>query len=175
MFEEGKLADIKIQTADGKEINADKFILTRSPVFDAILNKHDTKEAQEGVIKITDINHDVLTEMIRYMYCDEIPKLNEMALNLLIAGNKYDLPGLVAETENYLKFNITIANFASILITADKLNVIGLKDAAIKFIIENHATTFATAAWKLLKENNVQLGMEVMEKCFQVLYAKMDK
>jgi hypothetical protein len=26
-----------------------------------------------------------------------------------------------------------------------------------------------------LKENNVQLGMEVMEKCFQVLYAKMDK
>jgi hypothetical protein len=174
-FEEGKLAEIKIKTARGKEIIASKYILSRSPVFDAMLNRHDTKEAREGVIKITDINHNVLTEMIRYMYYDEIPKLKEMALDLLVAGNKYDLPGLVAATESYLRCNISIANFATILITADKSNVNGLKDTAIKFIIENNAAVFDTADWKSLKQNHAQLTFEITEKIIQKLYSKKDK
>jgi hypothetical protein len=173
MFEEGKLADIKIKTARGKEIIANKYILSRSPVFDAMLNSHDTKEAREGVIKITDINHDVLTEMIRYMYYDDIPKLKEMALDLLVAGNKYDLPGLVAETENYLIRNISIANFASILVTADKSNINGLKDATINFIIENKSAVYATADWKSLKKNHAQLGFEIAEKCIEKLQAQL--
>jgi hypothetical protein len=135
-----------------------------------MLNRHDTKEAREGVIKITDINHNVLTEMIRYMYYDEIPKLKDMALDLLVAGNKYDLPGLVAATESYLRRNISIANFATILITADKSNVNGLK-----FIIENNAAVFDTADWKSLKQNHAQLTFEITEQIIQKLYSKKDK
>lgn len=175
MFEEGKLADIKIKPAKGKEISASKFVLSRSPVFDAMLNRHDTKEAQEGVIKINDVSHGVLVEMLRYMYTDEVPKLKQMALDLLVAANKYILPGLVTICKNYLMLNITAANFAGILTTADQLDVADLKEASIKFIIEKHDDIFATADWKNLKISNVQLGMEVMERCFQVLYKNMPK
>lgn len=173
-FDAGKLSDITIKTLDDK-IKANRFILSRSPVFDAMLNEHDTKEAQDGEISITDFDHDVVLEMVRYMYCDEIPKLKEMALDLLVASDKYDLPGLGKECENYLMVNVNTGNFSDILVTADKLNYGDLKNAAINFIIENHDIIFSTIAWKSLKDSNMSLGMEVMERCFQALYKKMNK
>jgi speckle-type POZ protein len=140
-----------------------------------MLNEHDTKEARDGVISITDFDHEVVLEMVRFMYCDEIPKLKEMALELLVAGNKYILPGLVRECENYLMVNVSTENFSEILVTADKLNYSDLKNAAINFIIDNHEIIFSTNTWKSLKESNMSLGMEVMERCFQALYKKMNK
>jgi hypothetical protein len=174
MFNEGKLADIKIKTADGKEIEANKFILTRSPVFDAMLNSHDTKEAQEGVIEITDIGHEVMVEMVRYMYSDEIPKLKEIALELIVAGNKYDLPGLVDKIEYYLKHNITAENFVQILIVADKLTLADLKDVIVSFVSDNTAV-FTSDVWKEFKNEGTheKLRSEVMEKSLLNLHQKM--
>lgn len=169
------MADIIIKTVGHKEIKANRFILSRSPVFDAMLNDYDTKEAQNHEILIEDCDHDVIYEMVRFMYNDQIPKIKEMALDLLVAGNKYILPGLVKECENYLMVNVNSSNFSDILVIADQLNYGNLKNAAIKFIIENHDVVFVTSAWRSLKESNMSLGMEVMERCFQALYKKMNK
>jgi hypothetical protein len=175
MFDSKKLADVIIITKGRNEIKASNFILSRSEVFDAMLNVHDTKEAREKTIVIKDVDYHVMSEMIRYMYTDEVPKMNEMALNLMIAANKYNLPGLVSRCENYLKTNITVENFGNIIVVADTLNITELKEVAIQFIIDNHEKIFDTNMWKTLKLNHVQLGMEVMERCFLVLHKKMNK
>lgn len=165
MFMTEKLADITI-IANGKKkkINAHNFVLSRSKVFNAMLNEHDTKEAQEGVIEIADIDHDVLVEMIRYMYTDEIPKLKEMACKLLLAANKYDLQGLANECGNYLIKNVAVESFAEVLVTADSLDIPQLKATAIDFVIENRKDIFTCDGWKRLKKNHIQLAMEVLEK-----------
>ncbi len=164
MFETEKFTDMKIKTSEeGKEINTHKIFLARSPVFEAMLN-HDTKEIQENVIKITDFDHEIVEEMVRYLHTDEVPKLKELALELLVIGNKYDLPGLVRICKNFLKENITEINFASILITADQLEIADLKDTAFEFIINNHKAVFANADWKSLKKGHMELGMEVLEQ-----------
>jgi speckle-type POZ protein len=164
MYATEKLADITIITSDKKEIKAHNFVLSRSPVFDAMLNVHDTQESQQGTISITDIDHDVLVEMIRYMYTDEIPKIKDMGCKLLLAADKYDLQGLASECGNYLIKNVAVESFAEVLITADNLEIPQLKDAAIDFVIKNRKDIFTCEGWKRLKKNHIELAMEVLEK-----------
>ena len=114
---------------------AHTFILSRSEVFDAMLNKHDTKEARIRVIEIEDIDHDVLVEMIRYLYSDKALRSKENALKLLIAANKYEVFGLEAKCVDFLINNVDLESFAEILVVADQLNIQCLKDAYSVFFI----------------------------------------
>lgn len=164
MFKSGKLADVIVKTKNGKEIKVHNYVLSRSDVFDAMLNKHDTKEAQTKNIKILDIKHDILVEMIRFLYCDEIPKVKEMALELLVAADKYNIQGLYNDCVLYLWENVSMENYSQVLETADQLNIDSLKDRAIDYIIDNRKEVFALETWKQLKKDNVQLAMEVIEK-----------
>lgn len=151
-------------TKNKKKIKAHNFILSRSKVFDAMLNKHDTKEAQNSTIEIIDIDYDVLVEMIRYMYTDEIPKLELMACKLLLAADKYDLPGLGNECGSFLIKNVAFETFADVLVAADALRLPQLKEVTIDFVINNRKKIFTSESWKNLKNSNMNLAMEVMEK-----------
>jgi speckle-type POZ protein len=164
MFESGKFADVVIKTKDEKEIKAHNFFLSSSDDFDAMLNKHDTKEAQQKVIEVTDIDHDVLFEMIRFLYCDEAPMIKEMALDLLVAADKYNVQGLINECVMFLLQNVNTENYSQILVTADQLRIECLKDEAIDYIIENREEILPSETWKKIKKENVQLAMEVIEK-----------
>lgn len=164
-FDTGKLVDTTIKTADGNEIKANKFILSRSPVFDAMLNRHDTKEAQESLIEITDINYEVLKEMIRYMYSDEILKLKEMALDLMIAANKYALPGLFEICKEYLKKNITNEGMATVLTYAHNLKIDDLEKA----IMEHNDIVLASDEWQFFEKNHIEIALKVIKHCFHAL------
>jgi hypothetical protein len=168
LFDADKFADITIKTADGKEIKASKNILSRSPVFDAMLNSHDMKEAQEGVIEINDIDHDDMSEMIRYMYTDQVPKLKEIAVGLMIAANKYNLPGLFKICTGYLKANLSIENLVDVFIHADALELEDLEMAAIEFMISNSDEVFESAKWKELKTNNLSFAAKILERVIKV-------
>lgn len=163
MFETGKLADITI-IAEGKEIKAHNFILSRSSVFNAMLNTHDTKEAREKVIKIEDIEYGVLVEMLRYMYTDQIPKMKEMACGLLVTANKYDLPELAKLCYNFLIRNVNVDTFAEVLIVADQLELQELKSIAMDFFKDNRQEILSSEEWEQLKEDNHKLAIEVLEK-----------
>jgi speckle-type POZ protein len=133
LFMSAKLADIVIMTKDG-EFGVHKNIISRSDVFECMLYGT-TNEAQSGVIRIEDINHDVLVEMCRFLYYDEIPKIQTLALELLVAADKYMVSDLAVKCCQYLMVNITTENFLNILTTAYQLNKEALREAAIDFII----------------------------------------
>lgn len=135
LFESELDADIKIITKT-KSFHAHKIILKRSSVLKAMLSI-DMKEAKEGIILINDIEYDVLYEMVRYLYYDEVKRMDELALDLLVAADKYDIPKLLHECKTYLKTNVRRENFGKILITIDKIyGVDDLKRIIINFITE---------------------------------------
>ena len=101
--------------------------------------------------------------MVRYLYTDKVPKIEEMALDLLIAGNKYDISGLVSQCEIYLAERLSIESFAEILIVADRLKIYKLKNAAMQFVVDNVKTIFASDGWKCIKEKNMSLAKEIMK------------
>ncbi|KAG5671289.1 hypothetical protein PVAND_001494 [Polypedilum vanderplanki] len=162
LFETGNHADITIQS-NGKEFKVHKLILMRSEVFEKMLTGP-TKEAQSGIIVIKDFDYDVIAEMCRFLYYDEIPKIQTLALPLMIAADKYMIDDLANKCENFLLKNITIENFHDVLVIADQLDKNILREAAIDFIIENCKIIFSSENWKNLKKNNMELAMLVTEK-----------
>lgn len=164
LFDTGKYADITIKIKGKKDIRAHNSILSRSNVFDSMLNRYECKESRDRIIHIKDVDHDVMHEMIRFLYYDEIPRMNELAVKLLIASNRYEIPKLESECKDYLMENVSIENFAEVLVASNMLGIADLKDTAIDFIIENRKLIFGSDGWKELKEGHNMLAWEVVEK-----------
>lgn len=66
------------------------FLKARSAVFAAMF-EHDMVESMLNRVVITDIDHEVLKEMLNFMYTGKTPNLNKMAQGLLAAADKVKL------------------------------------------------------------------------------------
>ena len=88
LLESGIHSDI-ILVVKGKEFPVHKAILSaRSPVFAAMFEHEDTKEANEGKVEITDILDDVFQELLNYTYTSRIPIKEQLTPELLSAADK---------------------------------------------------------------------------------------
>ena len=87
LLKSGHLADV-VMLVEGKKLAAHKcFLSARSPVFAAMF-LHDTKENQQSQIEITDVDTDVLQEVLRFIYTSKAENLELLALDLMIAAEK---------------------------------------------------------------------------------------
>lgn len=164
---ENKLhADVTL-VADGQEFLGHKCILaSRSKVFAAMF-EHQMQENQTNIVNITNINADVLKEMLQYIYTGKVSDLNKMAIDLYAASDQYDLKYLQNMCEVEMSKNITVENAVEILLTADLYNSKCLKDIAIKYINTNAARVVKTEAWQNMAISHGHLLTE--------LYLKLSK
>lgn len=63
------------------------YITARSPVFAAMF-EHEMEERKKNRVDITDVDHEVLREMLRFIYTGRAPNLDKMADDLLAAADK---------------------------------------------------------------------------------------
>lgn len=74
-----------------KKIILNKFIiLARSPVFSAMF-EHEMEESKQNRVMISDVEHEVLKEMLRFIYTGKAPNLDKMADDLLAAADKVNI------------------------------------------------------------------------------------
>lgn len=50
--------------------------------------EHEMEERKRNRVDITDVDHEVLREMLRFIYTDRAPNLDKMADDLLAAADK---------------------------------------------------------------------------------------
>lgn len=87
LFESQKFSDV-ILSVSGREYYAHKAILAaRSPVFAAMF-EHEMEEKKQNRVEITDMEHDVLKEMLKFIYSGKVSLLEKMADDLLAAADK---------------------------------------------------------------------------------------
>lgn len=87
LLETGNFSDMALKNNNIK-IPVHKAILAaRSPVFAAMF-QHDLEENKQGFVSITDLDIDVLREMLRFIYTGKVTKLDTMADSLLAAADK---------------------------------------------------------------------------------------
>uniref|UniRef100_A0A1A9W5K7 BTB domain-containing protein n=1 Tax=Glossina brevipalpis TaxID=37001 RepID=A0A1A9W5K7_9MUSC len=136
LLDNGKLSDVTFFVGD-REVQAHKALLifctTRSDVFAAMF-QHDMEESQINRIVVSDIDYDVLKEMLKFIYTDKAPNLDEMAHDLLAAADKYALENLKVMCEETLCTKISAENAAETLILADLHSATQLKAHAMDFI-----------------------------------------
>lgn len=87
LFDNERFSDVSL-AVNGREFQAHKAILAaRSPVFAAMF-EHEMEERKQNRVAITDVDDEVLKEMLRFIYTGKAPNLEKMADDLLAAADK---------------------------------------------------------------------------------------
>lgn len=87
LFDNERFSDVSL-AVNGHEFQAHKAILAaRSPVFAAMF-EHEMEERKQNRVAITDVDDEVLKEMLRFIYTGKAPNLEKMADDLLAAADK---------------------------------------------------------------------------------------
>ncbi|KAH7979804.1 hypothetical protein HPB49_011115 [Dermacentor silvarum] len=165
LFESRKFSDV-VMSANGREFYVHKAILAaRSPVFAAMF-EHEMQEKNQSRVEITDMDHEVLREMLRFIYTGQAPNLDNMADDLLAAADKYALGRLKVMCEEALWSKLSVDTAADVLSLADRHCAEQLKSRAIDFINDRHATHVAeTVGWK----NMIHRQPHLIAEAFQAL------
>lgn len=75
--------------------------------------------------------------MLEYIYCDQVLLNDELALELLIAANRYLLGRLKILCEQYLSQRLSVKNIVDIINAAEMHEADLLKECALTFMITN--------------------------------------
>ena len=145
-----------------QEFMVHKVILaSQSPVFKKMFEV-DMKEKRSGVVDISDLSLSAASDLVSFLYTGFSPNVSTLAMELLNAAKKYELPRLYTICENELKMKIQVSNVVDTLILADLYGASSLKLACLKFIHLNLVGVQKTSQWRDLQEQSVLL-MEILE------------
>ncbi|XP_055357177.1 BTB/POZ domain-containing protein 2-like [Paramacrobiotus metropolitanus] len=115
IFGKDILSDVtcRIQPLDSPsvDIKAHKLLLAMgSAVFETMFYGV-MKEAGASVVKITDMDSETFSNVLRYIYYDQIGPFNKStAFSTLYAAEKYGIPVLKNACEQYVKENVSADN-----------------------------------------------------------------
>ncbi|KAH9375753.1 hypothetical protein HPB48_014637 [Haemaphysalis longicornis] len=145
----------------GRELRAHKNILVaRCPVF-ASMFEHEMTESIQNRVDITDIDHEVFREMLRFIYTGRAPDIDKFPMDLLVAADKYALERLKAMCERAVTSSLSEDNAAEVLVFSDMHSAHQLKAQALKYICAHASDVKKTAGWKNMLSGNPALALEV--------------
>ena len=121
MFEEEKFTDFELRCRDGDILKCHKFVLvSRSPVFHAMLS-NDMKEAKQGFAEVPDFDSDVMKEVLRYMYCNNIEENEDSYESLIFAAEKYQLAKLTDICIDHMIRILSLVNVLDITVISNRI------------------------------------------------------
>lgn len=142
---------------------------SRSPVFAAMF-AHEFTEVETASVEINDMSPDALRELLRFLYTDKVENANVYAKELLMAANKYDIPGLKLLAEEALCENINYETILDVAKFAHKHNGNEAKDFAINCIVLHFSAIIKRPEWDEFVRDNLPLLVDIHRK----LGAKLD-
>lgn len=149
LFENQAFSDVTL-VCGKREFKMHKAILAaRSCVFAAMF-EHRMLEGQSNRVHVTDLDEEVLQELLRFIYTGQTLCIERMSDLLLAASDKYALDRLKALCEEALCSNLDVENVADTLILADLHSARQLKCQAIEFINTHAIEVIDTRGWKTM-------------------------
>ena len=150
----------------GQQFQAHKTILiARSPVFAAMFD-HPLKEKMMGIVDVPDIEPNVFEELLHYIYTGQVPskQMDEVAVELLAAAEKYLLDKLKKACGNTLLYRMSPESCIKLLLLRDENNpAYYLKEKAVEYIRQFRGQVMKTASWKKVAKENPALVVSIME------------
>uniref|UniRef100_A0AAY4D454 MATH domain-containing protein n=1 Tax=Denticeps clupeoides TaxID=299321 RepID=A0AAY4D454_9TELE len=137
LWEESLLTDCTLCVA-GQEFKAHKSILSRTRL-------------------ISEMEPDVLKEILTYIYSGKAPNIRQMAAKLLAAADMYLLDRLKSMCEDTLCSSLTVDNAAETLILGDLHQAQHTKNDAVTFINVNAEEVTKTDGWTTLTDDHPHL------------------
>ncbi|KAL0928735.1 hypothetical protein M5K25_000654 [Dendrobium thyrsiflorum] len=138
--------------------------ISRSPVFKAMLET-EMEENKSGMIKIYDVSYEVLRSFVKYLYTAEVLLDEQMACDLLILAEKYQVKHLKSFCEKFMTSKVNNENVIASYAFAHHHHAKQLIEAALSSIIENISTLTEREEFKELSERDPRLVVEIYEAC----------
>ena len=158
-------ADLRLVCGqEGVEILCHTNILAaRSPVFCAMF-QHDTAEARKKQVTVTDLEPQVVRDMLHYIYTGEV-KRSGCEEELLAAADKYSLLELKSMCETALCKETMVDNVLQRLVLADRHNAEKLKKVSTNLVISNSDSIVKQNEWR----ETLQPYPHLLAEMFEVL------
>lgn len=121
------------------------------------------EESRSGMIRISDVSYDVLRAFVNYLYTAEILLDEQMACDLLVLAEKYQVKYLKAFCEKFMTSKVNNENAIINYAFAHRHNAKQLLDAALSLIMDNMSTLVERNEYKQLVENDPRLVVEIYE------------
>ena len=169
MLEDKEFCDIEIDCG-GKVFSCHLNILSmRSPVFYAMFETK-MKESESRKVYIEDIKQEIMTEMLYFIYTGLVKETTskEIAGDLLIAADKYQLNTLKAICEDKLCFDLDVSNAVECLILGDMYQAFNLRNTALMMVAKNIAEIIVTDEYQRL-EKHPKLALEIPKAMLDVV------
>ncbi|GAB2289902.1 hypothetical protein Dimus_024201 [Dionaea muscipula] len=144
-------------------VRANRFILaSRSPVFKAMLETK-MKESISGMIKISDVTYDSLRAFVNYLYTAEVFLDEQIACDLLVLAEKYQVKHLKEHCESYLVSSLNWDNSVSNYLFANQHGARKLLEASLSIITDNMDKFMNTDEYRELVENDASFVVRIFE------------
>ncbi|XP_035220457.1 speckle-type POZ protein B-like [Stegodyphus dumicola] len=156
LYRSGTLSDVNIVTGS-KTFPAHKFILSaRSPVFSRMFLTN-MSEANKNIVEISDINPDIMDDLLLYMYSGSLDsRLCKTVEELYAAADKYDLHALKKKCSCYLKSRyLNTTTVSNVLQIACLHSDDDLYHSVLEFTNKHAEDIFSSHEWKEFVENNI--------------------
>ncbi|KAK8935092.1 BTB/POZ domain-containing protein [Platanthera zijinensis] len=137
-------------------------LICRSPVFKAML-ENEMEESKTCTIKIHDVSYDVLRTFVKYLYTAEVLLDEEMACNLLVLAEKYQVKHLKAFCEKFMTSKVNRENAIVSYVFAHQHGAKQLIETALSLIVDNMGVLTQRDEYKELVEKDPRLVVEIYE------------
>ncbi|XP_047981171.1 BTB/POZ domain-containing protein At4g08455-like [Salvia hispanica] len=111
-------------------------LASRSPVFRAML-ENEMEERLSGTIKMNDVSYDALRAFVNYLYTAEACLDENMACDLLILAEKYQVKHLMTYCEKYLMSRLNWENSLPYYAFAHQHCAKTLLDSALSLVLDH--------------------------------------
>ncbi|MBA0775765.1 hypothetical protein Gotri_010875 [Gossypium trilobum] len=144
-------------------VPANKAVLVnRSPVFKAML-ENEMEESRSGTIKVSDVSYDALRAFVNYLYTAEACLDEQMACDLLVLAEKYQVKHLKGYCEKFLVSKLNWDNSLMSYAFAHQHNAKLVLDAALCLITDNMDKLTKREEYIELVEKDPRLVVEIYE------------
>lgn len=125
-------SDFKFICSDATEIAVHRFILNGfSPVMKLMF---DVKTEMENTLNVMDIDGETMTEILRFIYTQEVKDVEKLTKKLLYGANKYQLQDLKTKCGQEMAEHLSVQNALEYFILADLYNLRTLLIRSAAFI-----------------------------------------
>ncbi|XP_049945154.1 speckle-type POZ protein-like isoform X1 [Schistocerca serialis cubense] len=160
LLQSGHSADVTITVGDSTLRAHRAILVARSPVFAAMM-AHDCLESSSGHISITDIEPEVLSQLLVFLYTDEAQLDPRLVLKLLVAADKYQVHTLKEQCEYVVSRSLRVENAVACAVLAIQHSCSSLTESSARFIAAHLKQVMATEGWATAVRRHPERMVEV--------------
>ena len=126
-----------------------------------MLDSDTCKAAADEAVTLPELSHGELGALLEFLYSGGLPEeeMKRHVRSLSAAADKYDIPYLRKMCERHMSSSLSASTALGVLEVADGCSYRGLKDMALKFIVNNMQEIVFSSEYDAFALKNPHLGV----------------